>query len=134
MNYLIKKKSSMKTDLVFIKKKNVLENMSFQYQCYASFCLFSLPKNLMKLDQILAEYKAKHLGPVSRKCRNFSGTFRVTIVFVSSKRTGFETGNFAVILIFIPFTTYEKTSFTELRMAFRARKVDFSETSPRGRN
>ena len=56
------------------------------------------------------------------------------IVFVSSKRTGLETGNFAVILIFIPFSTYEKTSFTELRMAFRARKVDFPETSPRGRN
>ena len=35
------------------------------------------------------------------------------ILFVSSKRRRLEAGNFAVILIFIPFTTYEKTSFTE---------------------
>ena len=35
------------------------------------------------------------------------------ILFVSSKRRRLETRNFAVILIFIPFTTYEKTSFTE---------------------
>ena len=80
MNYLIKKKKLIENRFSFYKKKKkyVLENIFFQYQCYASFCLFSLPKNLMKLDQILAEYKPKHLGPVSRKCRNFSGTFRVT--------------------------------------------------------
>ena len=36
-----------------------------------------------------------------------------TILFVSSKRRRLEARNFAVILIFIPFTTYEKTSFTE---------------------
>ena len=35
------------------------------------------------------------------------------ILFVSSKRRRLEARNFAVILIFIPFTTYEKTSFTE---------------------
>ena len=35
------------------------------------------------------------------------------IVFVSSKRRRFEARNFAVILIFIPFTIYEKTSFTK---------------------
>ena len=34
-------------------------------------------------------------------------------LFVSSKRRRLEARNFAVILIFIPFTTYEKTSFTE---------------------
>ena len=35
------------------------------------------------------------------------------VLFVSSKRRRLEARNFAVILIFIPFTTYEKTSFTE---------------------
>jgi len=35
------------------------------------------------------------------------------IIFVSSKRSRLKARNFAVIFIFIPFTTYEKTSFTE---------------------
>ena len=35
------------------------------------------------------------------------------IPFVSSKRRRLEARNFAVIFVFIPFTTYEKTSFTE---------------------
>ena len=52
------------------------------------------------------------LGTVSRKSRNFSGGI---ILFVSSwsTRTCSVTWNFAVFLIFIPFTTYEKTSFTK---------------------
>jgi len=60
------------------------------------------------------------------------------ILFVSSKRRRFEARNFAVILIFTPFTTYEKTSFTE--QAGRSFTNDFSgpksspdfrETGPR---
>ena len=35
------------------------------------------------------------------------------ILFVSSKRRGLEARNFAFIFSFIPFTTYEKTSFTQ---------------------
>ena len=35
------------------------------------------------------------------------------ILFVSSKRRRLEARNFAVIFIFIHFTTYEKISFTE---------------------
>ena len=35
------------------------------------------------------------------------------ILSVSSKRRRLEARNLAVIFIFIPFTTYEKTSFTE---------------------
>ena len=35
------------------------------------------------------------------------------ILFVSSKRRRLEARNFTVIFIFIPFTPYEKTSFTE---------------------
>ena len=34
-------------------------------------------------------------------------------LFVSAKRRRLEARNFAVILTFIPFTTYEKSSFTE---------------------
>ena len=50
------------------------------------------------------------------------------IVFVSSKGRRLEAQNFAVIFIFIPFTTYEKISFTEqagrtFRNGFSARKV-----------
>ena len=53
-------------------------------------------------------------GPVSRKSRDFSACISVDIIlFVSSKRRRLEARNFAVIFIFIPFTTYEKTSFTE---------------------
>ena len=35
------------------------------------------------------------------------------IILFVSKRRRLEAQNFAVILIFIPFTTYEKTSLTE---------------------
>ena len=35
------------------------------------------------------------------------------ILFVCSKRRRLEARNFEVVLIFIPSTTYEKTSFTE---------------------
>ena len=35
------------------------------------------------------------------------------ILFVSPKQRRLEARNFAAILTFIPFTTYEKTSFTE---------------------
>ena len=50
------------------------------------------------------------------------------ILFVSSKRRRLEARNFAVIFTFIPFTSYEKTSFTnrqvvDLRVAFRVREV-----------
>ena len=59
------------------------------------------------------------------------------ILFVSSKRRRNEARNFAVILIFIPFTTYEKTSFTEkagrsFTNGFSGSKSsrDFRETGP----
>ena len=58
------------------------------------------------------------------------------ILFVSSKRRRIEARNFAVILIFIPFPTYEKTSFTEkagrFTNSFSGPKSsrDFRETCP----
>ena len=50
------------------------------------------------------------LGPASRKSRNFSGD---VILLVSSKRRRLEARNIAGIFIFIPFTPYENTSFTQ---------------------
>ena len=55
--------------------------------------------------------KKSDQGPLSRKSRNFSGDN--IVLFVSSKRRRLEARNFAFILIFIPRTTNEKTSFTE---------------------
>ena len=37
------------------------------------------------------------------------------ILFVSSKRRRLEARNFAVIFIFMPFTTYEKNQFYRIR-------------------
>ena len=51
------------------------------------------------------------------------------ILFVSSKQRRLEARNFAVILMFVPFTIYEKISFIQnklvgaLRMAFQAQEV-----------
>ena len=58
--------------------------------------------------------KSLTLGSVSRKPGNFNGRISGHIIFyVSSKRRGLEAPNFAVILIFIPFTIYEKTRFNQ---------------------
>ena len=68
-------------------------------------------------------------GPRFSKVPKLFGRISVDIIrFVYSKRRPLEAGNFAVILLFIPFTTYEKTSFIELAgwsltNGFRARKV-----------
>ena len=60
------------------------------------------------------------------------------VLFVSSKLRRLEARNFAVIFIFIPFTTYEKTSFTECAgqsftngFSGPKRVRDFRETGPR---
>ena len=59
------------------------------------------------------------------------------ILFESSKQRRLEAGNIATILIFIPFTTREKTSFTEwtgrsFTNGFSGSKIfrDFRETGP----
>ena len=59
------------------------------------------------------------------------------ILFVSSKPRRLQPRNFAVILIFTPFTSYQKTSFTEragrtFRNGFSGPKRfrDFRETGP----
>ena len=61
--------------------------------------------------QLLAE---PTLGPVCRKVlKLFMRISGDIILSVSSKRRRLEARNVAVILIFLPFTTHEKTSFTE---------------------
>ena len=67
------------------------------------------------LDKIIASagnfpHERDIPGAVSRKSRNFSGDI---ILFASWKRKRSKTRNFAVILIFLPFTSCGKTSFTE---------------------
>ena len=59
-------------------------------------------------------------------------------LFVCSKRRRLKARNFAVMLIYIPFTTYEKNNFTELAgrsftNGFSGPKCfrDFRETGPR---
>ena len=71
----------------------------------------------------LTQHHGPGQGPVSLKSRNCSGDI---ILFVSSKRRC----SVSVILMFIPFTTYEKKRPASQskrvgvsRMAFRARKV-----------
>ena len=51
-----------------------------------------------------------HFSKVPKLSGHVSGDI---ILFVPSKRRRLEARNFAVILIFIPFTTYERTSFTK---------------------
>ena len=54
------------------------------------------------------------LGPASPKVPKLLGhTLGDIIFFVFSKRRCLKERNFAVIFIFIPFATYEKTSITE---------------------
>ena len=52
-------------------------------------------------------------GPFLQSPEDFLGAFRVTILFVSSKRRRLEARKLTVILIFIPFTTCKKTSFRD---------------------
>ena len=52
-------------------------------------------------------------GPFLESPELFGSTSGDIILFASSKRRRLEARNFAVILIFIPLTTYEKTISTE---------------------
>ena len=86
---------------------------------------------LFEFDNINAK------GPVSRKSWTFSGAF--IILFVSKRRRRLKAQNLAIILIFIPFTTHQKTSLTEqvgwsFTSGFSCPKSfqDFRETGPRG--
>ena len=74
------------------------------------------------------------LAPVSRKSRNVSGDISLSI---TSKWRRSETRNVAVMLFFIPFKTYQKTSFTgwagrSFTNRFSGQKSfwDFQETGP----
>ena len=65
-------------------------------------------------DQLLFWFFAIDPGACFSKVPKLFGRISVDIIlFVSSKRRRLEARNFAVIFIFIPFTTREKISFTE---------------------
>ena len=54
-----------------------------------------------------------NLGPVSQVPKLFGLISGDIIIFVSAKRRRFEARNFAVVFIFNPFSTNEKSTFTE---------------------
>ena len=55
------------------------------------------------------------MGPVSRKSRHFSDAFQVTSVslYLQSQGVSKHDTLHLFLFYFIPFTTYEKTNFTE---------------------
>ena len=68
------------------------------------------------LTLVSGNHASRNFGqePISRKSRIFSSAFRVTQFSLYLQSEGVSRHlNFAVILIFIPFTTHEKTSFPE---------------------
>ena len=70
--------------------------------------------SIYPLDSTIQAMNNRDLGPVSRKFPKLFGRISGDIIlFVSSKRRRLEAQNFAVISTCIPFTTYDKTFFTE---------------------
>ena len=68
----------------------------------------------LHVNEIIISYERMSTrGPFLESPETFRAYSGDIILFVSSKRRRLEARNFAVIFIFIPFTTYEKTSFTE---------------------
>ena len=55
----------------------------------------------------------KYWGPFLEKSREFFGRISRDILFVSLEWRRLQARSLAIILIFIPFTTNKKTSFTE---------------------
>ena len=66
------------------------------------------PAHQRDLKRFLATKPGACFSKVPKLFGRISGDI---ILFVSSKRKRLEARNFAVIFIFTPFTTYEKTSF-----------------------
>ena len=79
--------------------------------------LFSLGKklrNLSSLTGVQKQHTSRYPGARFSKVPKLFGRISGDIIlFVSSKRRYLEARSFAVVLIIIPFITYEKTSFTE---------------------
>ena len=69
--------------------------------------------NMGRPEKLRSELDLKPGACFSKVPKRFGRTLGDIILFVSSKGRRHEARNFAVIFIFIPFTTYEKTSFTE---------------------
>ena len=107
----------------FYPRINVWRIHDSAHETYSKFRRYNASKQRSKFVRLnfRPSFNRRDQGAVSRKTRNFSGDI---ILFVSSKRRRLEARNFAVIFIFIPFTTYDKTSFTG--QAGRSFTNDFS--------
>ena len=83
----------------------------------------------MSVEWNLIEFQTTPGACFSKVPKLFGSISGDIILFLSSKRRRLEVRNFAVIFIFIPFTTYEKKTALQnkevgvLGMAFRAGKV-----------
>ena len=69
--------------------------------------------NMGRPEKLRSELDLKPGACFSKVSKLFGRILGDIILFVSSKGRCLEAQNFAVIFIFIPFTTYEKTSFAE---------------------
>ena len=77
------------------------------------FVRLFLSQNTVVLKLGSRKRRSQIRGPFLESPETFRAYSGDIILFVSSKRRRLEARNFAVIFIFISFTTYEKTSFTE---------------------
>ena len=76
----------------------------------------SLPENLFQIVLAPDLFQSRYVTPgacFSKVPKLFGRISGDIILFVSSKRRRLEARNFVIIFIFIPFTTFEKISFTE---------------------
>ena len=69
-----------------------------------------MPKILNKFIYLSKNAAGAHFSKVPKLFGHISGDI---ILFVSSKRRRLKARNFAVILMFIPYEIYEKTTITE---------------------
>ena len=96
-------------------------NLSDKITCQNRFSVYSEEALCLLLRRFAYPCRYEDLvprfgrpGACFSKVPKLFGCFSSDItLFVSSKQRRLEARNFAVIYIFIPFTTYEKTSFTE---------------------
>ena len=81
------------------------------WQNILSITVFKL--NMGRPEKLRSELDLKPGACFSKVLKLFERILGDIILFVSSKGRRLKARNVAVIFIFIPFTTYEKTSFTE---------------------
>ena len=134
----LKTKNSMK---LFIKSLGLLKHIFTSIVRQPVSCQRFAKKLFYPASTLFFFFLSRSGGPGARFSKVPKPFGRISgdlTLFVSSKWRRLEARNFAVILIVIPFTTYKKTSFTELAgrsftNGFSGPKSfrDFRETGPR---